>query len=65
MVCRRATYFVHWGMIEYYQKVAGEIARQQKVKDIIYLRNYVKYTTLKNHFLWFMLGHITVMRISK
>ena len=27
--------------------------------------NYTRYTTLKNDFLWFTLGHVTVMRISK
>ena len=30
-----------------------------------YMINYARYTTLKNHFLWFTLGHVTVMRISK
>ena len=33
--------------------------------DRIYEINYARYTTLKNHFLWFMLGRMTVMRISK
>ena len=27
--------------------------------------NYARYTTLKNHFLWFTMGRMTVKRISK
>ena len=27
--------------------------------------NYARYTTLKIHFLWFTLGRVTVMKISK
>ena len=34
-----------------------------KTKD--YVINYARYTTIKNHFVWFMLGRVTVMRISK
>ena len=57
-----ATYFTDLEMIQYYQKTYGW-NKSTKTKN--YVINYARYTTLKNHFLWFMLGRVTVMRISK
>ena len=39
--------------------------KKKSMKTGNYVINYARYTTLKNHFLWFMLGRVTVMRISK
>ena len=50
-------------MIKYYQKTCSWNSKSTKTK--YYLRNYGRYTMLKNHLLWFMLGCMTVMRISK
>ena len=63
MICRRVTYFTDLEMIEYYQKTCSCNSKSKKTKN--YLRNYSRYTTLKNNFLLFTLGHMTVMRISK
>ena len=37
----------------------------ESTKTKNYLKNYVRYTTLKNYFLWFTLGRMTIMRISE
>ena len=63
MICRRVTYFTDSAMIEYYQKTCCWNSKSTKNKN--YVRNYARCTTLKNHFLQFMLGHTTAMRISK
>ena len=63
MICRRVTYFTDSAMIEYYQKTCCWNSKSTKNKN--YVRNYARCTTLKNHFLQFMLGHMTAMRISK
>ena len=58
-----ATYFKDLEMTEYYQKTCGWNSKSTKPKN--YVKNYARYTTLKNHFLWFTLRLKTVMRISK
>ena len=58
MICRRTTYFIDSEMIGYHQKTCGWNRKSMKSKD--YVRNYAR-----THYLWFMLGPITVMRISK
>ena len=63
MIYRRVTYFIDLEMIEYYQKTCGWNSKSMKTKN--YIRNYARYTMLKNHLLWFMLGNMSVMRISK
>ena len=55
------TYFIDLEMIEYYQKMCCWNSKSLKTKN--YVTNYARYAMLKNHFLWFMLGHMTVMRI--
>ena len=45
------------------KKHVAEIANLSPTKS--YVTNYARYTMLKNHFLRFKLGHMTVMRISK
>ena len=39
--------------------------KQKFTKSKNYVMNYTTYAKLKNHFLWFTLGCVTVMRISK
>ena len=51
MICRRATDFTDLEMIEYYPKY-------------VRLNMHGKICTLKNHFLWFTLSHMTVMKIK-
>ena len=58
MKCRRATYFTDLGMIKYYQKTCGWKSKKTKK----YIRNYDRYTTLKNHFLCFTLGNIALFK---
>ena len=62
MICRRVTYFTDLGMINY-QKTWSWNSNYTKTKN--YARSYARYTKLKNHFLWFTLGPMTVKRISK
>ena len=38
-------------------------SKSMKTKN--YVTNFGRHTTLKNHFLWFTLGSITIMRVSK
>ena len=61
MLCRRATYFTDSEMIEYYQKMCGWNSKSAKTKNDV--KSYARYPMLKNHFLWFALGCMTVMRI--
>ena len=63
MICRRLTCFRDLEIIEYYQKTCNWNSTSTKIKN--YVISYARYTTLKNHSLWFMLGCTTVMRISK
>ena len=63
MICRRATYFTDSEIFEYYQKMCSRNSKSTKNKN--YVQNYTRCTMLKNHFLWFTLGRMTVMRISK
>ena len=63
MIYKRVTYFTDSEMIEYYQKTCGRNSKSTKTKS--YVRNYARYTMLKNHLLWFMLGCMTVMRLQK
>ena len=50
-------------MIEYYPKKGALSSKSMKTKN--YVTHYARHTMLKNHLLWFMLGHMAVMRISK
>ena len=63
MISGRATYFTDLEMVEYYQKICSWNSKSTTNKN--YRRNYARCTTLKNHFLWFMLGCMTVVNISK
>ena len=63
VICRRVTYFTDSAMIKYYQKTCSWNSKSTKNKN--YVKNYDRCTTLKHDFLWFTLGHMTVMRISK
>ena len=63
MIRRRATYFTDSEMFKYYQKTCGWNRKSKKAKN--YVRNYTRYTMLKNHFMLLTLGLMTVMRISK
>ena len=56
------TYFTDSEIIEYYQKMFGWNSKSTKTKN--HLKNDARYTMLENLIL-FMLGHMTVMRISK
>ena len=50
----------------FYRFGNGQILPKKKsTKTKNFEINYTRYTTLKNHFLWFTMGHMTVMRISK
>ena len=63
IICRRATFFTDSEMIEYYPKKVALSSKSMKTKN--YVTYYGRYTMLKNHLLWFMLGHMAVMRMSK
>ena len=63
MICEKAIYFTDLEMIKYYQKTCSSNSKFKKTKN--YVTNYARCTTLKKYFLWFTLGHMTVMRISK
>ena len=52
MICRSS---------DIYYRLAGKSVR--KLKN--YVINYARYIMLKNHFLWFALEHVTVIRTSK
>ena len=54
MICRRLTYFTDLEIIEYYQKTCNWNNTSTKIKN--YVISYARYTTLKNHSLWFILG---------
>ena len=63
MICTEMAYFTDLKMIRYYQKRWGWNSESPKTKN--YATTYARHTTLKNCFLRFTLGHMTVMRISK
>ena len=63
MIYRGATYFIDSEMIRNFQKMCGYNSKSTETKN--YLKNYARYTTLKNYFLWFTFGRMTIMRISK
>ena len=71
MICRTTICFTDSEMIEYYKKKRlAEIAslQTQKIHNRLYkkyITGYAKYITLKKHPLWFTLGRMTVMKISK
>ena len=52
-ICRRATYFTDSEIIKYFGKMCGWNSKSMKTKN--YVRNYARYNTLKNHFVWFTL----------
>ena len=56
MVCRRATYFVHWGMIEYYQKSCGWNSKTTKSKRYYILKKLCKIHYTKKSFLTVYVG---------
>ena len=62
MICRRATYFADSEMIEYFQQVCGWNSKSTHTKN--YIRNYARYNTLKNNFLWFMLVNMIYENIK-
>ena len=43
----------------------SEKIETENSKSTNYVRNYARYTMLKNRFLWFAFGGMAVMRISK
>ena len=63
MIYRGATYFIDSEMIRNFQKMCGYNSESTETKN--YLKNYARYTTLKNYFLWLTFGRMTIMRISK
>ena len=63
MIYRGATYFIDSEMIRNFQKMCGYNRESTETKN--YLKNYARYTTLKNYFLWLTFGRMTIMRISK
>ena len=62
IICRRVRYFKNSQMIKYYPKTYSWNSRSMKTKN--YERNCARCITLKNHFLWFTLGCMNVMRIK-
>ena len=60
MICRRVIYFTDLKMIEYYQKTCGGNNKSTKPEN--YIKNYARYTMLKNHLLCFTLGHMTLLQ---
>ena len=62
MICRRATFY-RYGNDQILPKTCSWNSKSAEAKN--YVINYIRYTMLKNNFLWFRLGHMTVMRISK
>ena len=51
------------GMIEYYQKTCGWNSKSTKTKK--YVKNYSRYSTLKNRFLCVTLGYVPLIRMLK
>ena len=62
MICSRGVTIYRFGNDEILPKTCSWNSKFTKTKN--HARNYDRYATLKNH-LWFTLGGMTVMRISK
>ena len=62
MICTGSNIFYRFGNDRILPKNVRLKQKSTKTKN--YVINYARYTTLKNHFLWFTLGRVTVIRIS-
>ena len=62
MICRSINFFYRFGKDQILPKNVRLKQKSTKTKN--YVINYARYTMLKNHFLWFTLGCVTVMRIQ-
>ena len=63
IICRSSDIFYRFGNDQILPKNVRLKWKSTKTKN--YVIDYTRYTTLKNHFLWFTLGRMIVMRISK
>ena len=63
MICRSSNIFYRFGNDPILPKNVRLKYKSRKTKN--YIINYARYIKLENHFLWFTLEHVTVMRISK
>ena len=63
MICRSSDIFYRFGNDRILTKNLGQIKVYKNYKN--YTINYARYTMLKNHFLWFRLGCMIVIRMSK
>ena len=63
MICRSSNIFYRFGNGRILPENVRLKYKSTKTKN--YVINYGRYTTLKNHFLWFKFGRLTVMRISE
>ena len=59
MICRTATYFTDLEMIECYQTTCDWNSKSTKTKK--YIKNYARYTTLKNNSLCFTFGRMALL----
>ena len=63
MICKSSDIFYRFGNDQILPKNVQLKQKSTKTKN--YVINNARYTKLKNHFLWFTLERVTVMRISK
>ena len=63
MICRSNNIFYSFGNDRILPKNVRLKQKSTKTKN--YVTNYARYTTLKNHFLWFKSERMTVTKISK